>query len=152
MASELTFYSKFKEHILNGEFDPSVLKLALVTSDYTPDVAHEVLADVFASPSPEVAAIASPSNGYTAGGEAITGVVVTSTTSPNQSKFDADDVIWSALTATFRYGIMYMEGTIGAATDPLVAYILFDTTPADVVVSGIDYTVIWSANGVFTLA
>ncbi len=156
MASEFTFYSKFKEYLFNGNIDLEVdtIKLALVTSDYIPDAAHEILADVLSSPSPEVVAIASPSNGYTAGGKTLTGQAVTSTSSPSQSKFDAGDVTWTALTATFRYGILYAEKSVGspAIVNPIIGYILFDTTPADVIISGIDYLVQWSANGVFTLA
>ncbi|MEI7635870.1 MAG: hypothetical protein WCJ37_01080 [Syntrophus sp. (in: bacteria)] len=154
MASELTFYSKAKQFMLDGtlDLDANTIKLMLVTSVYTFDVAHEVLADVKASPDPEVLAVASPDNGYTAGGETLVSAAVTHTDAPSQAKFDAEDVTWTSLTATFRYGILYAEGTLNGVVDPLIACILFDTTPADVTISGINYVVQWSANGIFTLA
>lgn len=156
MASEITFYSSFFKYILDGtiDLDTDVIKVMLVTSDYTPDTDHTVKADIHASPDPEVAAIESPDNGYIEGGEALTGVAVTYSSTPSQAKLDAEDVVWTALAATFRYGILYVEKTISspAIVNPLIAYLLFDTTPADTVVSGVDWSIIWSANGVFTLA
>jgi hypothetical protein len=154
MASELTFYNKFKQYIMDGtlDLDANTIKLMLVTSAYTFDAEHDVLADVKASPDPEVVAIASPDNGYTAGGETLVSPTVSFTDSPSQGIFDAEDISWMALTATFRYGILYASGTLNGIVDPLIACILFDNTPADVVVSGIDYVAQWSANGIFTLA
>lgn len=137
---------------MDGTIDLSAdtIKLALVTSDYTPSIAHAVLTDVMSSPSPEVVAVASPSNGYTAGGQALSGQAVTKTDSPSGGKFDANDVIFSALAATFRYGILYADKTVGSIVDPLIGYILYDTTPADVTVSGVDWTNKWSASGIVT--
>jgi hypothetical protein len=156
MASSITFYNKFKKYILDGTIDVAhdTIKVMLVTSAYTFDATDDILADIIISPSPEVTAVASPDNGYTTGGEALTGQAVTFTDSPSQSKFDANDVTWTALTATFRGAVIYASGTLGDdnVVDPLIAYILFDTTPADVVVNGINYTIQWSANGIFTAA
>lgn len=154
MASDFTLYSSARKYILDGTIDllADTVKVALVTSDYTPSIAHDVLADVMASPNPEVVAVASPSNGYTTGGKELTGKTVTHTDSPSQGKFDADDLTWTALTATFRYGIMYAEKSVGspAIVNPLIGYILFDTTPADIVMTGLDFTIPWSPNGIIT--
>jgi len=90
-------------------------------------------------------------NGYTVGGEALANVSVTEVSGP-AGKYDADDVTWSALTATFRSGLLYIDGTVDGVVDPLIAYILFDTTPADITVSGVDWTVQWSANGIFKVS
>lgn len=154
MASSITFYNKFKQYAFDGTIDlkNDTIKVLLVTSDYTFAATHDILADVITSPSPEVEAIASPDNGYTTGGETLSGQAVTFTDSPSQSKFDANDVTWTALTATFRGAVIYGSGTLGGIVDPLIAYILFDTSPADVVVNGINYTIQWSANGIFTAA
>ena len=154
MASSLTLYNKFLQYIMDGtiDLDANTIKIALVTSGYTPSPAHDVLADVLASPSPEVVAVASPANGYTQGGATIGGKVVDFTDSPIQGKFDADNTEWTALTATFRYGIVYASGTLNGVVDPLIGYITFDTTPADIEVSGVDYVIQWSASGIFTLA
>jgi len=139
-----------------GIIDLSIdtVKLMLVTSGYTPDPAHDVLADVTASPSPEVAEVASPDNGYDAGGKALTGQSVTLVDSPAVETFDADDVVWPNLTATFRFGILYVEKTIlsPAIVNPLIGYITFDTEPADIIISGVNYTVQWNPNGIVTWA
>lgn len=87
-------------------------------------------------------------DGYTVGGEALASLAVTAISGP-AGKTDADDLTWTALTATFRGGLLYIDGEVDGVTDPLIAYILFDTAPADIVVSGVDWTVQWSANGIF---
>lgn len=152
MAAEATLYSSFRKNNLNGVIDleNDVIKLMLVTSDYVFDVTHEVLADVNAYPDPEVVAVASPSNGYTKGGQALTGKVVTKADSPSSGNFDADDVTYLLLTATFRGGILYAEKTVGDIVNPLIEYILFDNAPADITAAGIDWVCIWSANGIIT--
>ena len=150
MASSLTLYNNCLKTLFSLE--GKTVKLALVTSAYTPDITHDVLADVLSSPSPEVVPVASPDNGYTAGGETVGSPAITFTDSPIQAKFDAEDVQWTALTATFRYGILYVLGTVNGQVNPLIGYITFDTTPADIAVSGIDYVVQWSASGILTLA
>lgn len=152
MASEFTLYSSLRKYLLNGtiNLESDTLKLALVTSAYSPNVAHAVLADVMSSPSPEVVAVASPDNGYPMGGKALTGQTVTKTDSPSAGKFDADDVIFTALTATFRYGVLYAAVTRNGIEDPLIGYVLYDTTPADITISGLDWINQWSPNGVIT--
>jgi hypothetical protein len=152
MASTFTLYSSFRKYIMDGtiDLDTDEIYLMLVTSDYTPDIAHTVLADINASPDPEVVAVASPSNGYTQGGQILTGVAVTN--SATAGKLDADDVTYVTLTATFRYGILYVKKSTGspAIVNPLIGCILFNTAPADVVVSGIDWLCQWSPNGILT--
>jgi hypothetical protein len=90
-------------------------------------------------------------DGYTVGGEALASLAISEISGP-AGKLDAADVTWSALTAVFRAGLLYIDGEIGGVTDPLIAYILFDTTPADITVSGVDWTVQWSANGIFKVS
>jgi hypothetical protein len=154
VSSSFTFYNSFKKYVFDGTVIPGsdTLKVCLVTDAYTFDATHDVLADVLTSPSPEVEAIASPDNGYTQGGETLAGKVVSLTDSPSQSSLDADDVVWAALTATFRYAIIYAEKSVSPIENPLIACILLDTTPADIVVSGIDYKLQLSTSGLMTLA
>ena len=151
MSSLIILYNNFKRF---GQEDlhNNAVKLLLVTDSYTPSELHDVLADVLTSPSPEVEAIASPDNGYTQGGEALASKTITITDSPSQAVFDAANVTWTALTATFRYGILYIDATIDGIVKPLIAYIVFDMTPADIVVSGVDWTVQWSPSGILKLA
>lgn len=154
MPSSLTLYNKFKKYEQDGTIDllTDTIKVALVTSAYTPDVTHDVLADVLSSPSPEVVPVASPDNGYDAGGAALAGKTSTDTDSPSVATFDADDLTWAALTATFRYGIVYAEKSVGspAIVNPLIGYILFNTAPADIVMAGVDFTIQWNASGILT--
>jgi hypothetical protein len=85
-------------------------------------------------------------DGYTTGGEALTGVTVTTTTF-NGATFDASDVVWSAsggpITASFA--ILYNDT---AAGDPPLAFINFSApeTASD----GTDFLIVWSASGIFT--
>lgn len=122
------------------------IKLALVTSDYTPDLdADTVWGDVSAN---EVA----DGDGYTAGGAILASKTLTRATW--KTIWDAADITWASLNKTFRYGVLYKVGTVpdpqGGANivNPLIAYILFDDTPADIEVAGIDYVVQWSSLGI----
>lgn len=153
MATTLTLYNKFKQYIADGtiDLDTNTIKVALVTSAYTPAATHDVLADVLSSPSPEVVPVASPDNGYDAGGATLADGAVTFTDSPSQSKFDATDLTWSTLTATFRYGIIYASGTLNGIVNPLIGYILFNDTPANITVAGVDFTIQWATGGIITL-
>lgn len=139
MAATITGYDHLWKLITTGavDLDTDTLKLALVTSSYTPSGAHDEWADVSAN---EV----STGSGYTTGGETITTPVATNTT------IDYDDVTWTALTKTFRYAVCYKLGSGGGLTNPLLFYILLDSTPADIVSAGSNYTVQWhSTNKLF---
>jgi hypothetical protein len=121
-------------------------RLALVSSAYVPDLnAHTVWADVSAH---EVA----DGDGYSTGGSLLAGVTLTR--SGWKTTFDANDITFAGLTKTFRFGVLYVVGTKsrpGGGADivnPLLAYILFDDTPADVEAAGIDYLVQWSSLGI----
>ncbi len=134
MASTITAYDKLWRLLATGgvDLDTDTLKLALVTSSYTPSTAHDEWADVSAN---EV----STGSGYTTGGKALASPVVT------DHNIDYDDVTWTALTKTFRYAVCYKSGSGGGLTNPLLFYILLDSTPADIVSSGSNYTVQWNA-------
>lgn len=148
MAATFTLYSSFRKYVMDGtiDLDTDTIKLMLVTSSYTPSIAHDVLADVTASPSPEV----SSGNGYTTGGATLAGKVVTNTDSPSQGVFDADDVVWTSLTKVFRYGILYASKTVSPIVNPLIGYILFDATPANIDVTASNFTVQWNTAGIIT--
>ncbi len=134
MASTITAYDKLWRLLATGgvDLDTDTLKLALVTSSYTPSTAHDEWADVSAN---EV----STGSGYATGGETLANPVATN------DNIDYDDVTWTALTKTFRYAVCYKSGSGGGLTNPLLFYILLDSTPADIVSSGSNYTVQWNA-------
>lgn len=134
MASTITAYDKLWRLMATGgvDLDTDTLKLALVTSSYTPSTAHDEWADVSAN---EV----STGSGYTTGGKTLANPIATN------DNIDYDDVTWTALTKTFRYAVCYKSGSGGGLTNPLLFYILLDSTPADIVSSGSNYTVQWNA-------
>jgi len=134
MTASINAYDHLWKLVTTSEIDlnTDTLKVALVTSDYTPSTAHTAWADVSAN---EVSA----GVGYTTGGVALANPVVTN------SNIDYDDVAWTALSKTFRYAVCYKSGTGGGITNPLLFYILCDTTPADVVVTGSNWSIVWNS-------
>jgi hypothetical protein len=138
MATTITKYTSYKQYVHDGTINlnsTGKIMLALVLSTYTPSTAHTVWADVSADE-------AANGDGYTTGGEALGSLSV------NSTRFDAADVTWSSLTKTFRYGVLYINDTVNAIVNPLIAYILFDDTPADISIGGGDFTVQWSNSGI----
>lgn len=89
---------------------------------------------------------ATTGTGYTAGGQALTNVAVTTVTT-NDAKFDADDVTWTASGGSISaaYGILYNDTD---ANDPPLAFIDFDGTQS--AGDGTDFKVVWNASGIFT--
>mgnify|MGYP000966253780 CR=1 FL=1 len=100
------------------DVDTDELRIALVTSAYSPNPAHTQWADVSAF---EVAA----GNGYTTGGARLLAPVVTN------SKITYTNPTWPSLTKVFRYGVCRAVKTVAGLTDPLLFWVLFNTEPAD---------------------
>lgn len=149
MAAEKYLYDTWFRIQWKGiDLSSDTIKACLLTSSYTFDASHQDLATVLGSPSCEVEQVDSPDNGYTTGGETLTGCSVTYETSPQKTIFDADDVEWAALTATFRYAVYYIEGTIDGITNPVLSCVLLDNTPADIVQSGTAYKLEHNASGI----
>lgn len=142
MATTITKYTSYKQYVHDSTINlnsTGKVMLALVKSTYTPNIAHTIWSDVSGE---EVAT----GDGYTTGGEALGSLSV------NSTRFDAADVTWSSLTKTFRYGVLYINDTVNAIVNPLIAYILFDDTPADISIGGGDFTVQWSTSGIITFS
>lgn len=147
MAASITFYQSFREYIADGtiDLDTDTFKVTLHTSTYSPNAStHTVYADLTNE--------LSTASGYTNGGATLASV--TWTRSGGTVTFDAADTTWNASggTITARYAVIRKDGTANAIVSPLVAYILLDTTPADVAVTtGNTLTLAWNASGIFTL-
>ena len=142
MATTITKYTSYEQYVHDGTINlnsTGKIMLTLIANTYTPSTAHTVWADVS---SDEVA----NGDGYTTGGEALGSLSV------NSTRFDAADVTCSSLTKTFRYGVLYINDTVNAIVKPLIAYILFDDTPADISIGGGDFTVQWSGSGIITFS
>lgn len=120
----------------------TTVKIALVTSSYTPNRAsHDFWNDVSAN---EVSG-----TNYTSGGNEITNKAVT--VSSNTVKVDANDpATWSQSASGFsnaRYAILYKD-TGTASTSPLIAYADFGSDKGNV--DG-DFTIQLDTGGIYTL-
>lgn len=148
MAASITFYQSFREYVADGTFDlnSDTFKVSLHTSTYTPSASsHTVYADLTNE--------LSTASGYTNGGATLGSV--TWNRSGGTVTFDAADTVWTASggSITARYAVIRKSGTANTRVDPLVAYILLDTTPADVTATDTNtLTLQWNASGIFTLS
>jgi len=89
---------------------------------------------------------ATSGTGYTAGGQALANVTV-STVTTNDATFDADDVTWTASggSITASYGIIYNDTD---ADDPPLAFIDFDGSQS--AGDGTEFKIVWNSSGIFT--
>ncbi len=147
-AGTFTLYRANLDDLRMQDLTGATVKLALVTSSYTPDatnVGHDLWADVSAN---EIA----NGNGYTTGGATLANDAVSTIT--NGWKYDSDDVTWTATGGSipaWRYGVMYLSGTVWGMVNPVIGYFLGDSTPADVpaTTTGNPLTITVNANGWF---
>lgn len=143
MAATITLYQSFNEYVSDGtiDLDTHTFKVMLVSSSYTPSAStHTVKADVTNE--------LSTANGYTAGGATLGSV--TWAHSGATATWDAADTTWTASGGSIaaRYAVIYDDT---AASDELVAYVLLDSTPADVTATdGNTLTLQWNASGILT--
>lgn len=111
-------YNSFKKKIMDGsiDLDTDTIKVALVTSSYTP---NQDVHDFFDDITNEVSG-----TGYTAGGASLANKVVSADNTDDEGVFDADDVTWTTSTITARGAVVY-KSTGTASTSPLICYIDF---------------------------
>jgi hypothetical protein len=143
-----TLYSRNKDDIRLNDILSATVKIALVSSAYTPDTAttgDDLWADVSAN---ELA----NGNGYTTGGATLASVAVTAVS--GGYKLTSANPSWTASGGNipaWRYAVIYLSGTVWGQVNPLIGYFLGDTTPADVPAtsSGNTLTITVPANGWF---
>lgn len=112
--------------------------------EYGGDLCNKIAwADISAS---EVAT----GDGYTTGGATLVNMAV-SQNEPRIIEWDADDVTFTALTKTFKFGFIYKSGTIDGVVNPLIGYVLYDDAFENKVIAGIDFLTQWSNFGISTL-
>lgn len=139
MASFTYNYAKQSFGKAELNFLTDTIKVALVTSSYTPDQdTHQYFSDV----TNEITG-----GGYTAGGSTLASKAININNTLNLAEFDAADVTLSSFTNIFRYGIVY-KSTGVAATSRLIALIDFGS---NVQVTASTYTITWNAAGIFYL-
>lgn len=140
MANQV--YNSFKGDIQDGtiDLDTDTIKVALVTSTYTPDIdTHTVFDDI----TNEVSG-----TGYSAGGETLANVSVTVDNTDDEGVFDADNVTWTNATITARAAVVYKD-TGNAATSPLIGYVDFGEDKSS---SSSDFVIEWNSEGILNLA
>jgi len=137
MPSKL--YGNFLLKALNKEvdFDTDTIKVALLSSSYTPDQdAHDYLNDVSTY---EVSG-----TGYTAGGNTLGSKTATYDSANNVVVLDAADTTWSSSTITARYAVVY--GSTGtSSTSPLIGFVDFGSDQSS---TNGNFTITWDSTGI----
>jgi len=142
MAATFTKYTSYNQYVHDGTINlnnTGKVMMALVTSSYTFSAAHTIWADASTNE-------AATGDGYTTGGAALASLSV------NSTRFDSADVTWTGLTKTFRYGVLFINDTVNGIVKPLIGCVLFDATPANISITGGDFTVQVNASGWITFA
>jgi len=147
-AGAVTLYSINKDDLNINDLVGATVNLALVTSSYTPDVTvtgHNEWADVSAN---EI----TTAGGYTTGGQALTSKVATSIT--GGFKFSSASPTWTATGGSidaWRYGVLYVVGSLWGLTNPVIGYFVGDSTPANIPATTVGNTLTGTvpANGWF---
>jgi len=137
MPSKL--YGSFLVKALNKEidWDTDTIKVALLTSSYTPDQdAHDYFNDVSSA---EVSG-----TGYTAGGATLGSKSISYDNATNVIMLDAADTSWSSSTITARYAVVY-DSTGTASTSALIGYVDFSSDQSST--SG-TFTITWDSTGI----
>ena len=137
MASKL--YGNFLLKALNKEvdFDSDTIKVALLTSSYTPNQdTHDYFNDVSSA---EVTG-----TGYTAGGITLASKTATYDSGTNVIVLDAADVTWSSSTITARYAVVY-DSTGTSSTSALIGYVDFGSDQSS---TNGNFTITWDSTGI----
>jgi hypothetical protein len=138
MPSKL--YGQFLAKALNKEvdWDSDTIKVALLTSSYTPNQdTHDYFDDVSAY---EVSG-----TGYTAGGQTLGSKTVTYDSANNVIVLDAADTTWSSSTITARYAVVYDDSGATAASKALIGYVDFSSDQSS---TNGNFTITWDATGI----
>lgn len=134
--------NSFKKHIMNGgiDLDTDTIKVMLLTSTHVQN--QDTFEFISAVSANEVVG-----TGYTAGGQALAGKVVSQDDTDNEGVFDANDIVWATSTITARYAAIYKDTGV-AATSPIIAILDFAT---DQISSAGNFTITWGAEGILNL-
>lgn len=138
MASKL--YGQFLLKALNKEvdYDSDTIKVALVSSSYTPNQdTHDYWNDVSSN---EVTG-----TGYTAGGQALTSKTITYDSATNVIILDAADSVWASSTITARYAVIYDDAGATSADKVLIGYVDFGSDQSS---TNGNFTVTYDATGI----
>jgi hypothetical protein len=137
MPSKL--YGNFLVKALNKEvdYDSDTIKVALLTSSYTPDQdAHDYFNDV--------SSFEVTGTGYTTGGNTLASKTVTYDSANNVIVLDAADTTWASSTITARYAVVY-DSTGTSSTSALIGYVDFGSDQSS---TNGNFTITWDSTGI----
>ena len=130
VAGAVTLYDATAKTLMGGgDMTTNTIKLALVNSSYTPNSDTDV--NWANASTNEITG--GGTTGYTTGGYTLLSPVLTEIT--KGYKFTSANPTWTAGADTlgaWRYGVLYISGTVEGVTNPLLGYFLGDSAPADV--------------------
>jgi hypothetical protein len=133
-------YGSFILKALNKEvdWDSDTIKVALVSSSYTPNQdTHDYWDDVVAN---EISG-----TGYTAGGQALASKTITYDSASNVITLDAADTVWSNATVTARYAVIYDDAGATNSQKVLIGYLDFGSDQSS---TNAAFTITWDATGI----
>jgi len=141
MAVTITLYNHTAKLFGDGSNLAADSYKVKLYSALTPNVTHTTLASVDAGGTEATAG-----TGYTAGGQVLASVAVTTVTT-NDAMFDATDASWTASggTVSASHAVIFNDTD---ANDPPLAYIDFGGTQT--AGAGTDFKILWNASGIFT--
>jgi hypothetical protein len=148
------WYDRANLYIANGTYEagsPQIsiaaqpITVALLTSTYTFSAAHNVYGDLTNE--------LTTTGGYTSGGQAISGLTLTQ--SSTVTNLTGSTVTWTASAggiAAFRFAAVYINATVNSIVKPLLFTI--DNNGSDVPATTAPNTlsVTWNATGIFQIA
>ena len=148
-ASAIQFYGNNIDLLKLSDLTGATINMALLASTYTPDTTNTGHT-VYANLTNEIA----NGNGYTTGGVSLSAPTVAAYLTTG-FKFSTGNASWTASGTgipAWRYGVLYVSGSLWGITSPLLGYFTGDSTPADVplTASGIILQITCPANGWFT--
>lgn len=135
-------YNSWKVNLLEWGIDmeSDTIKVALVTSSYTPDIdSHDFFDDITWE---------SEWTGYTAGWATIADLAITKDTTNDKAVLDWTDVTWTTASVSAAWAVIY-KSTWDSATSPLIAYLDFGGTKTS---SAGDFKIIWNADWIITIS
>jgi hypothetical protein len=140
MASGI--YNRAKFNLMAGLMDlndtgADTVKCALLTDSHSFNADHNTWSQISAN---EASGLV-----YTAGGKALTGLVVTQDDANNKAIFDADNVTWASETITAAFAVLYDDTLAGK---DLICCFDFGGNKSS---SNGDFTISFDADGIIEL-
>lgn len=141
MTITATLYGGFLESLGNKQINlnSDTFNVMLLGSGYTPLDSHRYQSDISSN---EISG-----TGYTAGGQALTGVSVSYTS--DTLTFAATNLSWTSSTITAWYAAIVDVTPGSSSTNPLIGYVSFGQAESD---TNGTFEINWNAAGIFQVA